>query len=132
MEKCEGIYLYSKKGRKREGEKGRSGGGWSERKKKEMERGGLMDSFRGGAVGTGFRHMTLAREVKANARAAVRGFWGTGEGGVAQADSARIGVRLRMANGIHGRVIERCWILRLWYQQYLEDTVDGKIWTTRA
>ena len=34
-----------------------------------------MVSFQAGAVGTGFRHMTLAREVKANARAAVHGFW---------------------------------------------------------
>jgi hypothetical protein len=56
------------------------------------------------------RHMTLAREVKANARAAVYGFWETGEGGVARADSAQRGVRLRMANDLFERAIERCWI----------------------
>jgi len=54
VEVCEGIYLYSKSGRKREGEKGRSGGGRSERKKKESEGGALMDLFRTGAIGMSF------------------------------------------------------------------------------
>jgi hypothetical protein len=58
-----------------------------------------MEWFGAGAVGTDLIMWLFTSEVKANARAALGGSMGTGEGGVTRADSAQIGVKLRLAMG---------------------------------